>query len=167
MKITVDKLTDSRLLEKAAASTSGKEMEIRGVSHLHQWYKSEHSPIRTQLFWVEMVGIPTFVSVHFVRHDVGIEHFVKSNRPDRGGDGEADRMTPVTHSMLINAQALISMARRRLCGKASKETRQVMEMIRSAAGSVDPALPMLPDCEYRGGCHEFKSCGWYKKETTK
>lgn len=79
MKITARKLTDTSLLEAAAQSTSGKEMRVKDSYHLYKWYRSEHSPIRTQLFWIEMLNIPTFVSVHLVRHKIGVEHFVQSN----------------------------------------------------------------------------------------
>lgn len=158
MKITVSKLTLHKLMYEACAATTGGRVPNIDPYRL---YKSEHSPIRTQIFWVEMRGIPTFVSVHFVRHKVGVEHFVKSNRPDRGGDEEANRMTPVDHSMLINAQALISMARKRLCQKASRETRDVMLSILTGVEKVDESLAraMVPDCEYRGACWELRTCG--------
>ena len=113
------------------------------------------------MFVVEMQDIPTFVSVHFVRHKIGVEHYVRTNRVDRGGDDTANRLTPVAHLMVCNAQALINMARKRLCGKASLETQEVMHLIWHGVNDVDPELAscMVPDCEYRGGCHEFSPCG--------
>jgi len=132
---------------------------------LEKIYRCEHSPIRTQLFWIEMFGIPTFVSVHLVRHKIGVEHFVRSHRDDRGGNGTEDRNTPVDHAMLINAQALLNMARKRLCLKAHAQTWVVMQNIRSAVSGVDLslALMMRRDCIYRNGCHEIKPCGWFEK----
>ena len=161
MEITVTKLTLHKLMNEACAATTGGRVPNIDPYRL---YKSEHSPIRTQLFWVEMRGIPTFVSVHLVRHKIGVEHFVKSNRPDRGGDGEANRMTPVDHCMFINAQALITMARKRLCNKASVQTRGVMYEIRDQVSLVDDALAraMVPDCIYRHECHELKPCGQHE-----
>lgn len=44
-----------------------------------------HSPIRTLMFTVRM-EIPYYVSVHFVRHKVGVEHYVRSQRNDRQSD---------------------------------------------------------------------------------
>jgi len=161
MKIEIKKLTDYALLQRAAWATSGAEIK----APLNKWYESEHSPIRSQIFWVEMEGIPSFVSVHLVRHHVGVEHFVRSNREDRGGVKGADRLTPVTHCMLINAQALINMARKRLCGKASKETREVMNQIKWKLRECDSDLAdlLVPECVYRGGrCYEFSSCGYMK-----
>ena len=157
MKITVTKLTDYNLMNAACAATTGGNMPNIDPYRL---YKSEHSPIRTQMFWIVLENIPTFVSVHLVRHKFGVEHFVKSNRPDRGGDAEANRHTPVTHAMFINAQALINMARKRLCKKASEETRMVMSILRDEISAKDSALAkaMVPDCKYRGACCELKPC---------
>lgn len=155
MQVEVTPLTDIELVRKACASTTGLGSQISYESILN----CEHSPCRCLMYWVELKDIPTFVSVHLTRHKIGVEHFVKSNRPDRGGEADVDRQTPVTHSMLINAQSLINIARRRLCTKASKETREVVEAIKQA--SPDYLKPFLvPECEYRGGyCHERRYCG--------
>jgi len=159
MEICVRKLTDLALLQRACAVTMGRSASR---AQLETLYDCEHSPIRTQIFWIEMLAIPSFVSVHLVRHKVGVEHFVRSLRDDRGGIGNEGRNTPVNHFMLINAQALIQMARKRLCGASHLQTRRVMAGLRDAIAAVDPALTrfMVPECEYRGGrCHELKSCG--------
>lgn len=157
--VSVHKLTNETLAQKACEMTMrGKKSSI-GLAKL---YKCEHSPIRTQLFWVEMRNIPTFVSVHLVRHKIGVEHFVMSNRDDRGGSDEVTRLAPVNHGMLVNAQALINMARKRLCVQAHKETVEVMKAIRQGVEACDAALAktMVPECEYRGMvCHELRPCG--------
>lgn len=131
---------------------------------LDKIYKSMHSPIRTQLFWIQMIDIPSFVSVHFVRHNVGVSHFVLSMRDDRSGvpNSETNRLTPINHSMLINAESLINMARKRLCSKASIETQNVMKAIKEKIGEVDKDLEkyLVPECFFRNGfCPELKSCG--------
>ena len=163
IKITVTKITDKALLDLACSYTVNKDVHVKD---LKAFYMSEHSPIRTQLFLIEMKDIPTFVSVHFVRHNVGIIHFVKSNRADRGGDNEADRMSPVNHMMIANAQALINISRKRLCSKASPETQEIMVTIANKVYEVDAALAMcmLPECQYRGGCTEINSCGYMAKK---
>lgn len=157
MKITAMKLTDEKLMQRACQFTIDKETNIS----LEKIYRCEHSPMRTQIFWVEMCDIPTFVSVHLIRHKIGVEHFVKSNRDDRGGNGDEDRNTPVNHAMLINAEALITMARKRLCRKAHPKTVEVMEAIRQAVRDEDLELykRMVKNCVYRGGCYEPVSCG--------
>ena len=156
MNVTVEKITGPDLMRRACSCTIDRDSK----ASLSAMYRAEHSPIRTQLFWVEMT-IPTFVSVHFVRHKHGVEHFVKSNRDDRGGE-EANRHTPVRHGMLINAQALINMARKRLCGQAHDETKKAMALIRAGVAAVDSELAqfMVPECVYRSGfCPEIKPCG--------
>lgn len=163
MQITVTKITDKALLDLACSYTVNKDVHVKDMK---AFYMSEHSPIRTQLFLIEMKDIPTFVSVHFVRHNVGVIHFVKSNRADRGGDTVVDRLTPVNHMMIANAQALINISRKRLCSKASPETQEIMETIANKIHEVDAALAMcmLPECQYRGGCTEINSCGYMAKK---
>ncbi len=63
-----------------------------------------------------------------------------------------------------NAQALINVARWRLCHQASKETREKMEELKKSirdAGQEEIAFCMQPNCVYRGGCPEMKSCGYW------
>ena len=105
------------------------------------------------------------MSTHLVRHSIGVTHYVESNRDDRGGQ-DVDRNTPVNHAMLINAQALIAMARKRLCSNAHKHTMRVMQQIKTAVKTADPdlAAAMVPDCIYRGTCNELKSCGGARNE---
>jgi len=163
MKVTIIKLTNGFLLREACEST----MQSGSVSKmtLDKIYRCEHSPIRTQLFWVELLDIPTFVSVHIVRHKIGVEHFVMSNREDRGGGENVDRYTPIRHSMLINAEAILSLARKRLCYQSHPETVRVLEEIKKVMKGVDPDLHdfMVPNCVYRGGvCPELKPCGKYR-----
>ena len=162
MEIKVTKLTDEALLRKACSYTINAESK----AILGKMYKCEHSPIRTQLFVVEMIDIPTFVSVHLVRHHVGIDHFVKSNREDRPGySGDSGRLQPVNHMMLVNAQALINLARKRLCFQAHRETVKVMQAIKTEVAKVDQDLAnrLVPDCLYRNGCNELKSCGYFAR----
>jgi hypothetical protein len=153
MIVQATKVTQPWLIDEACEFTSG---QTRFTTDNTDMYHAEHSPIRTQCFWIEMYGIPTYVSVHLVRHKVGVEHFVQSNR-----DVEANRMTPVNHAMFVNAAALIQMARKRLCGKADRKTREVMEKIKRAVETVDEelAVNMVRECDYRNGhCPELKPC---------
>lgn len=127
--------------------------------------KAEHSPIRTLMFTVRM-EVPYWVSVHFVRHKYGVEHYVTSQRNDRQ-DAYDRRHAPqdaiVTHVMDINAQELIHMAGMRLCGQASKETRDAMLEICAAVREVNPefGIFLVPKCVAHGGCNEFRPCGYY------
>ena len=164
MYISADKLTNESLLQRACAVTMGRDSS---AARLDALYDCEHSPIRTQIFWVEMNEIPYFVSVHFVRHKIGVEHFVKSLRDDRCGKGNENRESPVNHAMLVNAAALIAMARKRLCAQAHPKTRDVMSALKNAVAAADPVLAkfLVPECEYRGNvCHELKPCGLHPKK---
>lgn len=80
MEIEVTKLTDVDLLRKVAGNTTGKDCQMS----LGKAYALGHSPIRTQLFLIEMRDIPQFVASQLVRHKVGAEWWMRSKRTDRG-----------------------------------------------------------------------------------
>lgn len=80
-EIIIKKLTDESVLRRACDMTRKPGM-VPSQMTLEKIYRCEHSPIRTQQFWIELRGIETFVSVHLVRHNVGVTHFVESNRED-------------------------------------------------------------------------------------
>ena len=125
--------------------------------------ESEHSPIRTLWFAFKM-EIPYYVSTHFVRHKFGVEHFVQTQRNDRQDKYDrtkAPQDTLVSHIMYVNAQELENMAHVRLCKQASKETREVMQMIVTEVLKTNPEFKtvLVPKCEYRNGkCTEFFPC---------
>lgn len=161
-EVIVEKLTGDDLLRWACSMTIDSDSAMT----LGRIYRNEHSPMRTQLFKVSMYNIPTFVSVHFVRHNIGIMgHYCKTQRDDRIAETEGttpDRWTPTNHGILCNAQALINIARKRLCYTSHWATRKVMWDIHRQVELVDPALAkrLVPECIYRGGiCHEDKMCG--------
>lgn len=87
---------------------------------------SEHSPIRRLKFYWKWTDLKSWVSVHMVRHKIGIEHWVKSQRSDRTGISrdELPQAQLIEHACETNAQALIYISRKRLCSNASKETRE-------------------------------------------
>lgn len=79
--VSVRKLTDVDLLQEACATT------FLGTSHatLISLYKSEHSPVRTQMFWISLKNIPLYISTHLLRHHVGSVPFQLTCRNDRNG----------------------------------------------------------------------------------
>lgn len=164
MLIGITKITTLADAHLAIESTMHQGFEAK--CSLDQLYRWEHSPSRTQLFWVNLIDVATCVSVHFVRHAaVGQLHFVKSNRDDRGGDPNASRLSPVNHRMMLNAQHLIDMSKLRLCHKAHALTREAMHKIKDNICIVDPDLSkyMVPKCVYQGGfCSQPKPCGNYR-----
>lgn len=160
MKIIIKELTSVEDVRRACEMTMhGQTSKIS----LRNIYKCEHSPARVRRFWVELQGIPTFVSVHLVRHKHGVEHFVQSMRDDLYIDKtvKVDRNTPVNHGMEINAQALIGISRKRLCYKAHVKTVAVWRKLLKAVAKEDPDLAhfMVPECVYRNGhCPELREC---------
>jgi len=63
--------------------------------------------------------------------------------------------------MFVNAQALVNMARKRLCFKAHEETRKVFLNLKREIMDIDSPLSrfLVPECVYRGGiCPERKPC---------
>jgi hypothetical protein len=156
--VTVELLTSPDLWRRAASLTvSGKSVNMP-VSKL---YMCEHSPIRTVIFWIELRGIPSFVSVHLVRHKIGVEHYVQSLRDDRGGTGKENRLTPTDHGMILNAETLITMSRKRLCLKSHQKTVATWTRVKHRIAKVDSDLApfMVPDCVYRNGkCYQLSEC---------
>lgn len=106
--------------------------------------------------------------MHFVRHKIGIEHWVRTQREDRTGidrDG-LQQGNIVEHEFMASSQAMINVSRKRLCNQASKETREAWELVLETIKDTEPELfnVCVPDCIYRGWCYEFKSCGYHKTE---
>ena len=124
--------------------------------------KCKHSPIRTLMFTIEM-QIPYFVSVHLCRHKIGVEHYVQSQRNDRQSNYDrelAPQNAMVCHTMDINAESLMNMSHRRLCGTADATTRYVMTKVCQAVSEVCPEIKgeFKPMCEYLHECPEFAPC---------
>ena len=127
---------------------------------------AEHSPIR-ELWFGFRLEIPYFVSTHIVRHHIGVNHYVQSQRNDRQNKydrTQAPQGQEVSHIVSVNAGELIQMAHKRLCMQASKETREVMQMMVDEVIKVAPYMKevLVPLCEYRNGkCTEMFPCGRY------
>jgi len=125
---------------------------------------AEHSPIRKLLVNWKWSDLPYWVSVHFVRHKFGIEHFVSTQRTDRTGEDRTvkNQDAPVEHECLANAAELMFISRRRLCAQASPETRAAWKLVVDELAKHEPELASccVPECVYRGFCPEFKSCGY-------
>lgn len=157
-------------VKRSARTTISKEDE--GTYPSDSWKKTillaEHSPIRRIKFSWQWNKLKSWVSVHFVRHKNGIEHWVSTQRTDRTGV-DRDKKTqdsPVMHECEANAQALIFISRKRLCNQASPETRDAWMEVKQKVSEKDPVLGsvMVPECIYRGFCPEFHSCGYANTE---
>ena len=128
---------------------------------------AEHEPIRD--IWVKWKwrGIKYWIAMHWKTHIWPSR--VNTQRSDRTGV-ERDKKpqdSPVDFTGDANAQHLIDTMRKRLCGCASKETREYAEDLKVALWEVQPELSdvLVPNCVYRCGCPEMRSCGMWKKFT--
>lgn len=179
----VERVTSWNRALNAARRTIGKEPIDKEPSD--SWKAkmllAEHSPIRLVEYEWTWKDIKQWVTAHLVRHHVGCEKMVHSQREDRrnlteefsiNSRDELPQGTLNDMDMSANAQALINISRKRLCNCASKETREAWLQVKEAIRSIDPIMAekMVPDCLYRGFCPEFmNSCGYvntdkYKKE---
>lgn len=157
---------------------------------------AEHSPIRLLEYDFTIENIRQWVTVHLVRHHIGCEKFVHTQRQDindqvevitkriieilreEGLDNkwwrERDYMFQGAGNdmdMTCNAQSFMSISRKRLCfGCASPETRQAWQVVIDALEDVDPILAekCVPECVYRGFCPETdRCCGYVNTEAYK
>lgn len=172
-KITVTHLMGTnREIADYARTTIGLGGGDKQVSdsYMRKLYLCEHSPIRNQWYKIRFENIPYWVTMHLCRHKVGVEHFVSTQRTDRTGKstrGEQD--APVLYEMTLNAQAIITISRKRLCNCAAKETKQIWKSVVSELSKINPALASccVPDCVYRSWCMEHKTCNFHKTDKFK
>lgn len=127
--------------------------------------KANHSPIRTLNFCFRITDIPYWCSTHLARH-VHATPFISTQRNDRQelyDRNKAPQDAPVTMCWYMNAEELITIAHKRLCRQAAKETREIIEKICSEVIKTNPEFRelLVPNCIYRGGiCDEFRCCGF-------
>jgi hypothetical protein len=113
-----------------------------------------------------------------VRHHEGFQPFIISQRNDIQYEYDrckAPQDTLINMRFSANAQAIINISRKRLCNKASKETKQLWGDFLCELNFVFPEIiPFcVSECVYRNGiCPEvFKSCGynltdWFCEKTS-
>jgi hypothetical protein len=128
---------------------------------------SEHSPIRTLQYDWTWPNIPYWVSTHWSRHVW--TPFISTQRDDRLHDeiprNEKPQGALVNFDGYANQQHLIDTWRKRLCYCASPETRECAENFKVTLHETHPfeADVLVPNCIYRDGCPEFKTCGFLAK----
>lgn len=159
------------LCKRAVWVTMGKvgnPTEPISSSLLKNLLRARHSPIRVLNFAFSITNIPSNIATHLVRH-VHAVPFVSSLRNDRQNriDGDlAPRNTPVDMLFYCNAEELMIIANKRLCSKASEQTRQVVQMMCNEVLRYFPEFDglLVPNCVYHGGvCHEINGCGRCKQ----
>ena len=146
--------------KKLKSSTTSVDLEYK-----QKLLASEHSPIRELWFGIKLT-IPYFISVHIVRHHIGCNHYVSTQRDDRHPEREISREDLpqgafVSHILSINAQELMFFMRKRLCNQADPLMRYVANLIKKAVLETNPEFEglLVPLCEYRNGmCTEMFPC---------
>lgn len=129
---------------------------------------SEHSPIRLATIRFRWPSMKSWISVHFARHWLGWDKWISTQRDDRTGNdrNSARQDAPVNMDVNANAQALINVARYRLCqGCAHPETRKYMVDLKFAIkdwGYKEIADVLVPNCVYRCGCPEGNDCTYFE-----
>ena len=134
-----------------------------------EWKKkildARHSPIRYLQYSFLLEEIPSNTATHLCRH-VHAQPYVGSLRNDRQTkmDGDsAPRNTPVDMILDVNAEELMVIANKRLCGQAAEKTREAVRRMCVAVQEAEPELEwhnrLVPMCVYHGGvCHEMRPC---------
>lgn len=180
---------DWKRVVNAARMTVGKEPIGKEPSDKfkRKILLAEHSPIRLLEYDVTIEDIQQWITTHLVRHHIGIEKFINSQRIDRNDAVKtiAEKMFGILNDSMpgfesirdavpqglrnnmmisLNAQAFMNISRKRLCkGCPSKETRAVWELVIDFLKTVDPILSekCVPECVYRGFCPEVDNCCGY------
>ena len=132
---------------------------------LHKLLEARHSPIRELWYRFKITDLPYWVSVHLVRHHMEFHPYVQSQRNDRQESYDrtkAPQDSPVMMHISMNAEMLMILANKRLCSKASPETREVVAEMCKLVEDRCPEFKglFIPMCMYHGGkCHELNGCG--------
>ena len=160
---------DWMFAKRCTLVTVGKEaVKAPTQEWKHKILEARHSPIRVLQFAFEL-DVPYWVSVHLVRH-IHAQPFVKSQRNDR--QSNYDRTKAPQDEMVkmiwyMNAEELQTIANKRLCKQASKETREIVQMMCDEVLKVCHEFDglLVPMCVYHGNiCHEFSPCKTHKEK---
>jgi hypothetical protein len=174
MKVSFKRLVGPEYMLPAMRVTTGKDMYTDKLPKLETWYKmllSSHSSARTVKYRIFIEDIPYYAHVYLIRHHVGFEPHVFSQRDDKGELDKTDRddkLQSVPISMLYdaNAPAILNIAQKRLCYKSHRVIQDAMRKLKCAfvyeGDDYDKVLGRLmqrPCSWWQGYCSEPKPCG--------
>lgn len=172
MEIKITDITTWEQCKKAALYTIGKTKVVNQPTD--EWIdgmlRCEHSPIREKVFHIEIKGLPYWIANHIRTHFIGANYYMSTSREDRTENGtprsELPQTAPVNLLISANAQALINISRKRLCGQSAPDTIALWEAVQETMAEHCPVMAkyMNRECEYRNGfCPEKKPCKRFKK----
>lgn len=124
---------------------------------------AEHDPIRDieiKFKW----NIPYWVAMHWKTHIWRSR--TNTQRNDRQSEydrNNAPQSVEVSFVGDMNVQHGIDTMRKRLCHMAAPETIECAESLKAELRRMEPEISdaWVPNCVYRCGCPELKTCGWY------
>ena len=168
MSLRLDKINfDWKLAKNSCRTTVNKEFTDNEPSNEFKLdlLISEHSPIRILTLYWTWEKIKSWVATHISRHKH--EKFISTQRTDRTGVNrdELRQDALVDVGNFANAQNLIDISRKRLCFQSAPETVATWSELKKSLAEVEPEMAnvMVPNCVYRCGCPEPKTCGYWKK----
>lgn len=147
---------------RALVTCGGQAVKIPPAKWRMAILRARHSPIRRLWFAFSFESLPYFVSTHLARH-IHAQPYIMSQRNDMQDAYDrtkAPQDAPVSMIWDINAEELMVIANKRLCGKASKETRFVVSEMCKLVEERCPEFAglLVPMCEYTGECKEMRPC---------
>lgn len=168
-----------------------KGRELPTSSQKIEWLIGEHSHIKAVQWCIDIDNLRQWVGVHLIRHPHMLP-YICSQRLDRSLSKEEQVNTILSfikdeivkdinkdefrdyrlqgstndHSFVVNAQTVINISKKRLCRCASKETREVWQMVIDFFKETEPELASVcvPNCVYRGFCPEKSCCGFVRSK---
>jgi len=129
---------------------------------------AEHEPIRRIEVKFRWKNIAYWVAMHWKTHIWPSRvDSQRNDRQDRYDRNCAPQDAPVTLTGDPNVQHLIDTWRKRLCRKASPETRMYAEDFKRTTREVEELKEisevLVPNCVYRCGCPEMQTCGYWQQ----
>lgn len=158
--------SDSDWLEvkrRALVTINKRPVSPPSLDWKHSILKACHSPIRYLMFSFS-VSCPSYVATHLARH-VHIQPYISTQRTDRTPSHTSRHTLPQDNPVQcifdMNADALITLAQKRLCKQADPVTRACVCAMSTLVIETCPEFDGLlqPICKWYNGCPEMFPCG--------
>lgn len=153
------------VLRRCLVTVGKKSSKIPDMNWRTKMLRCRHSPIRYLQFSFLLKDIPYWLHTELVRHHIGVQFYVRSQRDDRANNdiprAEKPQGALVDMIMDINAEALMTVFAKRSCGCATKEMQLLMLLLKDKVVQTNPEFTefLIPPCEQIGKCNEFSPCG--------
>ena len=173
MKVTYDRTVGPEYMLDSMRIVRGKDPkhELPSLETFYKMCIARHSSIRSVKYRIYIEDIPYYNHVHLVRHHVGVEPHVYSQRDDKGIYEHTDRDLKPQGELInmyldVSIESMINIAMKRLCYRSHRSTQEFVEKLKCAfifdGDDFDKILGKLlvrPCSWYPGLCAELKPCG--------